>query len=61
MDTDSKNIINLDLKREGKNLNFNDYPIVIRKWINIGVTCCVNIETKDFEYDSLQSLYNSFK
>lgn len=44
-----------------QNLNFNDYPIVIRKWINIGVTCCVNIETKDFEYDSLQSLYNSFK
>ena len=25
MDTDSKNIINLDLKREGKNLNFNDF------------------------------------
>jgi len=24
MDTDSKNIINLDLKREGKNLSFND-------------------------------------
>ena len=25
MDTDSKNIINLDLKREGKNLSFNDF------------------------------------
>ena len=25
MDTDSKNVINLDLKREGKNLNFNDF------------------------------------
>ena len=25
MDTGSKNIINLDLKREGKNLNFNDF------------------------------------
>lgn len=44
-----------------QNLDFNDYPVVIRKWINIGVTCCVNIETNDFEYDSLQSLYNSFK
>ena len=25
MDTDSKNVINLDLKREGKNLSFNDF------------------------------------
>ena len=25
MDTDSKNIINLDLKREGKNLSFYDF------------------------------------
>jgi hypothetical protein len=25
MDIDSKNIVNLDLKREHKNLNFNDF------------------------------------